>query len=242
MAGYLILFSLNLGLKGFHGLLTWASIRVTLFYTGPLVLMVVGYAILFIRQSRAREHAQALLDELEVSHIQLADSVERIEDLTLIAERQRMARELHDTLAQGLVGLILQLEAVDLHMASQRFTRAQEIIQQAMARARATLADARRAIDDLRITDAMREDLTEEVQEEIHRFTAATGIPCTCCLDPLSTIPVALHEHALRAVTEGLTNIARHAQANRVWVLANNRGVCLLWKCVTTGSVLNWKR
>lgn len=225
VVGYIVLFSLNVGLWASLGLLGWGTARITLLYTGPLALFVGGYAILFIRQARAREQAQALLHELEVAHTQLADYVERVEDLTLTAERQRMARELHDTLAQGLAGLILQLEAVDSHLASQHSTRAREIVQQAMARARATLADARRAIDDLRVEDLSKKgDLAQVVQEEISRFTAATGIPCSCDLDSLSTIPVALHEHALRAVTEGLTNVARHAQANQVWVSAEQCG------------------
>ena len=225
VVGYVALFGLNVGLWASLGLLSSETARVTLIYTGPLALFVGGYAILFIRQARAREQAQELLHELEVAHAQLADYVERVEDLTLTAERQRMARELHDTLAQGLAGLILQLEAVDSHLASQRSTRAREIVQQAMARARATLADARRAIDDLRVDDIRKKgDLTEVVQEEISRFTAATGIPCSCDLDSFSTIPAALHEHALRAVTEGLTNVARHAQASQVWVSAEQRG------------------
>ncbi len=223
VVGYVALFGLNVGLWAFLGLLNSETVRVTLIYTGPLALFVGGYAILFIRQARAREQAQELVHELEVAHAQLADYVERVEDLTLTAERQRMARELHDTLAQGLAGLILQLEAVDSHLASQRSTRAREIVQQAMARARATLADARRAIDDLRVDDTSKGDLIEVVEEEISRFSAATGIPCSCDLDSLSTIPAALHEHALRAVTEGLTNVARHAQANQVWVSAEQR-------------------
>jgi two-component system, NarL family, sensor histidine kinase YdfH len=223
VVGYVALFGFNIGLWAFLGLLSSETVRVTLICTGPLALFVGGYAILFIRQARAREQAQELLQELEVAHAQLADYVERVEDLTLTAERQRMARELHDTLAQGLAGLILQLEAVDSHLASQHSARAREIVQQAMARARATLADARRAIDDLRVDDISKGDLAQVVQEEISRFTAATGIPCNCDLDSLSTIPVALHEHALRAVTEGLTNVARHAQANQVWVSAEQR-------------------
>ena len=220
VGGSLALFGLNIGLWASLGLLSSELVRMTLIYIGPLALFVGGYAILFMRQARAREQAQELLYELEVAHAQLADYVERVEDLTLTAERQRLARELHDTLAQGLAGLILQLEAADSHLAGQRSIRAREIVQQAMTRARATLADARHAIDDLRKND----NLVEMVEEEINRFITATGISCNCDLGSLSIIPSALHEHALRAVTEGLTNVARHAQASRVWVSAEQRG------------------
>ena len=59
---------------------------------------------------------------------ELAGYAARVEDLTLLAERRRMARELHDTLAQGLAGLILQFEAVRMHLAEGRTERASEII------------------------------------------------------------------------------------------------------------------
>ncbi len=50
------------------------------------------------------------------------------------------------------------------------------------------------------------------------RFTTATGIPCKLELSPPKEIPISVHEHARRTVAEGLTNIARHAQANNVWL------------------------
>ena len=73
--------------------------------------------MLYNRQGEARARAQALLAELEDANRQLAEYAARVEELTLANERQRMARELHDTLSQGLAGLILQLEAADAHLA-----------------------------------------------------------------------------------------------------------------------------
>ena len=61
---------------------------------------------------------------------------ESVEDLTIAAERQRMARELHDTLSQGLAGLILQLEAADAHLTKERPDRAHKIVRDAMEQAR----------------------------------------------------------------------------------------------------------
>ena len=191
-----------------------------LLYAPPLTLFVVIYVVLYMRQVEARDHAQRLLRELEVAHAELAEHAERIEALTLAAERQRMARELHDTLAQGLAGLLLQLEAADSHLDAGRGERAQGIVQQAMARARATLAEARRAIDDLRATQLSAPDLAAAIRDEATHFSAATGIPCALDLALPDALPSALCEHALRAVAEGLTNVARHAQAQQVGVRA----------------------
>lgn len=199
---------LNLGLAA---LPTW------LMFAPPLTLFVVIYVVLYLRQVEARAQAQSLLRDLEVAHRELADYAARVEDLTLAAERQRMARELHDTLAQGVAGLILQLEAADSHLTQGRAERAQSIVQQAMARARATLADARRVIDDLRAAPPAA-DLKDALRHEVTRFTDATGIPCALDFALTASLPEATAEHLLRSVAEGLTNIARHAQADHAWV------------------------
>ena len=219
-AASLLLFGLNL-----HLLYAWEPVPLlsphpvpfymALLYVLPAFVLVVGYAL---QQARARAQTQKLLQELEQAHRQLADDAIRIEDLTRTAERQRMARELHDTLAQGLAGLILQLEAVKAHLVAEREERALEIVIQAMGRARTTLAAARSAIDDLRTETITPTDLQHALEEEIGRFTAATGIPCTTQFFSLAPVPEAFGESIMRSVAEGLLNIARHAQASQVWV------------------------
>jgi NarL family two-component system sensor histidine kinase YdfH len=186
-----------------------------LVYVLPAFVLIVGYAL---QQTRAHTRTQKLLRELEQAHRQLAEDAVRIEDLTRVAERQRMARELHDTLAQGLTGLVLQLEAVKAHLVGGREGRALEIVMQAMGRARSALADARSAIDDLRTSAIPPTDLQRGLEEEARRFTAATGIPCTTRFSSLSPMSSACSEAILRSVAEGLLNVARHARANQVWL------------------------
>ena len=177
----------------------------------PVVLFISMYVTLYLRQSEAREKAQALAAELEAANRQLSDYAARVEDLTIVAERQRMARELHDTLSQGLAGLILKLEAVDANLSHNRSEKAHAIISDAMLQARATLADARRAIDDLRQTT--QDDFETSLRLEISRFTDATSIPCVFYADSTPPLPDPVKETVIRAVAEGLTNVARHAQA-----------------------------
>ena len=200
---------LNLGLSA---LMTWVM------FAPPLTFFVVVYVVLYGRQVEARDRAQSLLRELETANTELAEYADRVEDLTLAAERQRMARELHDTLAQGVAGLILQLEAADSHLSGGRAERAQGIVQQAMARARATLAEARQAIRDLREQTSSSPDLASALREETERFTNATGIPCALDLRLPDALPDTLCEHTLRVVAEALANVARHAQAHHAWV------------------------
>jgi NarL family two-component system sensor histidine kinase YdfH len=62
------------------------------------------------------------------------------------------------------------------------------------------------------------------VEEEIERFTSATGIAVEADLASLSTLPAAVAEHAMRMITESLTNVARHARARHVWVQVSAPG------------------
>lgn len=182
----------------------------------PIIIFVGMYVTMYVRQAEAREKAQALAAELETANQQLTEYAARVEDLTIANERQRMARELHDTLSQGLAGLILQLEAADAHLASQRHDKAQSIIGNAMEQARLTLADARRVIDDLR--QPSLDDLDSALRLELDRFTNATGLPIRFHADPTPPLPDSTKETLVRAVAESLTNIARHANAQNVEV------------------------
>jgi len=180
----------------------------------PIVIFIGMYVTMYLRQADAREKAQALADELESANRQLTEYAARVEDLTIVAERQRMARELHDTLSQGLAGLILQLEAADAHLANNHTAKAQSIVGNAMVQARSTLAEARRAIDDLR--QSSLDDLDSALRLEISRFTNATGIPILFHADQTPPLPAPITETLIRAVAEALTNIANHAQAHNV--------------------------
>jgi two-component system, NarL family, sensor histidine kinase YdfH len=182
--------------------------------TIPMIIFVGIYVILYTRQAEANVRARELLAELETANRQLTDYAARVEDLTIVAERQRMARELHDTLSQGLAGLILQLEAADAHLAADRPERARTILEQSMQKARGTLREARQVIDDLR--QPAGHDLAEAIKQEAQRFTQATGIACEPLIDLQAALPDGMCETAVRAISEGLTNIARHARAKHV--------------------------
>lgn len=184
-----------------------------------LLAFVLVYVILYNRQVQAREDAQALLQELEEAHRQLKEYADQVEELTISQERQRMARELHDTLAQGLAGLILQLEAVDSHLEAGNQARAQAVVQQAMQRARTTLHEARSAIQALRPAALEQGNLVEALGDEVEQFSATAGIQAT--FEVVGAPPGVAPETSLdilRIVQEALSNTARHAQASHVRV------------------------
>jgi NarL family two-component system sensor histidine kinase YdfH len=127
-----------------------------------------------------------------------------------------MARELHDTLAQGVAGLVLQLEAVKAHLAANHTDRASVIVDQALARARGTLAESRAAIDDLRLAPP---NLTEAVRERADRFSQSTGIPCELELSVHENgFSREITDHVSNILSEALANVMKHAQATKVHI------------------------
>ena len=204
----------------------WGSPGLVVIGTIPMVIFVVIYVTLYMRQNDAREQAQALAAELESANRQLSEYAAQVEDLTIANERQRMARELHDTLSQGLAGLILQLEAADAHLTNNHNDKAHAIVTDAMEQARVTLAKARHAIDDLRQQPV--DDLDSALRLEINRFTNATSIPVQFSTDQPSPLPDTVTETLIRTVAEALSNIANHAQAQNVEVKVRMKEQSLL--------------
>ncbi|MEW6402632.1 MAG: sensor histidine kinase [Chloroflexota bacterium] len=217
---------------------TWRALKLGLFYFALTLVMIFrlvapgdlgavlsavlingGFIVLFMvvlnQQLAERQKAVDLAETLESANAKLAASAAKIESLTLQNERQRMARELHDTLAQGVAGLVLQLEAVKSHLQSGRNEKALSIVEQSLSRARSTLAESRAAIDDLRAAPA---DLSEAIHEKVNRFTQTTGIPCELEISLHEDLPAEVASHALNILSEALTNITRHAQATQVQV------------------------
>lgn len=179
-----------------------------------LLPCVCASVMLSLTQTRTHQRDQKLLRELATAHEQLADYATQVQDLTLTTERQRLARELHDTLAQGLVGLKMQLETIDALMERQDVNQARDIVQQSMQRVRSALANARAAITDLRTEPGG--ELSAAIAAEARHFTQMTGVPCSCSLTAL--LPDRHPEQVVRLVSEALTNISRHAHATRAWI------------------------
>lgn len=210
---FLVLGIFSIVLKsGMDVVMEWSLIAL------PSILLSSFIAFMFRRQLEIRFTTQALLDDLREAHVQLEDYAEQVEELTLVEERQRMARELHDTLAQELTGVVLQLEAVSTHIDKDNNARAQEILQDAMAQSRVTLAEARKVIDGLRSVQVLGRDFEEAVRQEAAHFERVAQIPCEVSCRLAQPLPAELQDHLCKIISEGLNNIAKHAGARHAWL------------------------
>jgi signal transduction histidine kinase len=162
------------------------------------------------QQSRRRRDALAALT---VTRAELAETARRA---GVLEERERIARDLHDTVAQSLASVVTHLEAADQALG----TRPEDVrthIGVARDAARDGLADARRAVAALRPDLLEGQTLQQALERRTDRWSASTGIVAVV---ESTGDPVPLHQEAetalLRAAEEALTNAAKHASATRV--------------------------
>lgn len=177
-------------------------------------LTLVGIALAnfiadIINQSMRRK---ALIDELARTQQKLDDAQHRA---GILEERQRLAQEIHDTLAQGFTSIVTLLEAAE--NTADDSQRASQYRHQAKETARHNLEEARRFVRDLRPQLLDNQPLKSAIQRLAEGYFAETGIHAafTVTGTPLTLHP-AIEVVALRITQESLANVRKHARAKGV--------------------------
>jgi signal transduction histidine kinase len=150
-----------------------------------------------------------------VAHRRMRHQFERIKEERLIEqERLRIAREIHDTLAQGLTGIIVQLEAAADARSKSVPAEADEHLTRAEHLARESLNEARRSVRALRPQALEEKDLAEALEPLITKMTAGTTVRTEFVLKGTPRkLPSDWEQNLLRILQEVLTNVLRHARA-----------------------------
>lgn len=175
-------------------------------------LMLALFIDSIIRQSEERKR---LILELEAARASLA-TAER--QAGVMAERQRLAQEIHDTVAQGFVGIVTHLEAAEEALGGGNDS-AGRYIAEAKAGARESLEEARKLVWDLRPDLLDGSPLPTVLRRHLAEWSAKSGIPG----EPVVTGAVReldpnRETALLQATREALDNVKRHARATRVTV------------------------
>src|SRR6266542_2293182 len=162
-------------------------------------------------RSEEIELAQALAHQAMLA-IQLNESAEQSRKAAILEERNRMARDIHDTLAQGFTGVIVQLEAAEDAIACCGRNEANEHLQRAGELARRSLSEARRSVHALRPQALQGGNFWEALKGIIKNTTAGTALHTTFNLrGKMRHLPLAWQENLLHIGQEALTNALRYA-------------------------------
>jgi len=184
---------------------------------------ILGAIFLGSRRPRAfTEHHTELLTTmahqiaLAIRNVQLYAQVRQ---MTLLEERYRLAREIHDGLAQTLGYLSLQAERVEGLLAAGRYDASARELAEMRQALRAAYVDVREAIDGLRMSSQDPGNLTARLTAYLDEFARQTGLAARVMAEP-PDIQVApeIGLQLLRIAQEALTNVRKHAQAQKVVV------------------------
>jgi signal transduction histidine kinase len=142
-----------------------------------------------------------------------ADARHKMQSAAVLEERNRLTREIHDTVAQGLTGLVIQLQAA----VGAGETEQTEIIDRARDLAQECLAEARRSVRALRPGALEGRDLPTALRDLVDRTGQAASVQTALKIEgAVVPLPALIEANFLRIAQEGLTNALRHARAGHI--------------------------
>ena len=186
--------------------------------------LATGFSYGGVVMERQSEERRAVIEELVETNKRLEEALAenaglhaqllaQAREAGVLDERARLAREIDDTLAQGLTGIVTQLQAAEGADDAERTRR----LQTATRLARENLAEARRSVQALRPQELEHADLPTAMSAAVKEWSVDTGVSGQFVT---TGTPTRLHPEVeaalLRTAQEALANVAKHAGATRV--------------------------
>jgi len=195
----------------------WLTFTIIVIQTGA----IGGGSLATARVFQQNDERRRTLEDLAAAHEENADLHRQLlaqsREAGMLDERQRLSQEIHDTLAQGFIGIITQLEAAG--QARENRDEHNRHLAAATALARENLAEARRSMHALRPEPLDTASLPDALADVAGRWAERTGVAveCTATGNPGRLHPE-IEATLLRVTQEALSNVAKHARARRVGV------------------------
>ncbi len=184
-----------------------------LLYSVSLLMLitsaVLAYGYFYTRQMREYEKSQCLLFELEAAY-------DKLEEMTRESERQKLARDIHDTLSQGLAGVLMKLEVLEINLEKENYEKSKEITKSAIVHIRVNLKEARKLIHDLRLHHEVYKELGTAIKREIEKFKEDSKAEIVINWYGNIEVTNIIYKNASFIVREILSNIKKHAKASKV--------------------------
>ncbi len=169
------------------------------------VLLLMN-ALLTERESR---------EKLAIANTQLRNYALRIETLAASQERNRIARDIHDSLGHSLTALNIQLETA-VKLAQSDPPRSQRFLQEAKRLGSTALQDVRQSVAAMRSDPWQQRSLEEAIAALVHTVQRTTEIQPTVHINLATPLSPEINTSLYRIVQEALTNICKHAQATQI--------------------------
>jgi two-component system, sensor histidine kinase and response regulator len=184
---------------------------------------------------RLQMQLQAQNQQLQQTQANLLQALEqerslkqRIEEMAAIEERNRIAREIHDSLGHSLTALNVQLQAAASLLLSDP-TQAQSFLAQAQRLGATAMQEVRQSVRTLRTDEQVEQPLEETIATLAEEFRQVTGITPNVDIHLMKSVSISISKTIYRIVQEAFTNISKYARATQVQIQLITTGdrVCL---------------
>ena len=188
------------------------------YVAGCILVSVLSAAT--IRSINARQKTQELLEELKIANQKLKDYALQIEGLAVAEERNRLARELHDSVTQIIFSLTLSAQAARI-LIERDLTRAKSELDNMQELAQSALAEMRTLIQELHPHSITDGGLIPALRQLIAKRQENNGVAIDLRLQGNHRLPENIEAELYRIVQEALSNVAKHSQADHAIVSLN---------------------
>ncbi|MBC7194571.1 MAG: sensor histidine kinase [Caldisericia bacterium] len=209
----LIVFTKQLGL--YEGFLYSLLYGVGSFFFGGF-----GYALSLAIESR--EKSEKLLSELKDANEKLKEYASKVEQLAILEERNRLSREMHDSIGHHLVTVSLQIEILK-KVIDEKPNEAKKLIEIIKNEIRKSLEDLRNVVKTLRKPLEFDIPLEESIKNLVESYSSIKNIKTNLEIDEnLIDLPEDYKITLFRVCQEALTNIEKHSKASEIWIKLKN--------------------
>ena len=199
------------------------------------LFFVASFSTLMMRADEARIRSDRLLDELQGAHRQLQEYAGQAEELATAKERNRLARELHDSVAQTLYGLTLQAEAASRLLNAGQTEEVSGYLREIRESAQQTLQETRLLIFELRPPILEEEGLASALRARLESVESRSGLKTQINLQELGKLPGRIESGLYGISNEVLNNILKHAHASEIKVSLRKKGGKILLEISDNG-------
>jgi len=180
-------------------------------------LMVAGFVAITRRTERAQEESQRLLSELQIAHQQLQSYAAQVEELTAEEERSRLARNLHDSVAQTIFSMTLTAEAAKI-LVDRDINQTVEQLDKLLELARSALAEMRSLIFKLHPTVVAEQGLIPALHQYLSNLEDHNKLKVDLQIAGEPNLPTRQAQRLFYILRESLNNIVKHAKVDEASV------------------------
>jgi signal transduction histidine kinase len=190
---------------------------------------------LLVDRVLAEKHAK---EELAIANQRIRNYALRAEEVATLQERNRIAREIHDSLGHSLTALNLHLEMA-LKLAHIHPDRSREVLTEAKRLGSISLQDVRQSVATLRSNPLQGKDLPTAIEKLVDEFQLSNQLKPICDLDLPPILPQDIATAIYRIIQESLTNITKYAFASNVIVRVKTRATAIELSIIDDGQGFN---